>query len=119
MFGGFGAWHMAIADLAKLWNVFEISKPNHVWSYDFVADRTHDGKAFRMLCIIDESTREALAIGVARKLKATYVIEALCYLFILRGGSRARSLSSVDPDQDRSWLWSVAFDLVNELNGWN
>lgn len=94
-------------------------RPNHVWSYDFVADRTHDGKAFRMLCIIDEFTREALAIGVARKLKATYVIEALCYLFILRGGSRARSLSSVDPDQDRSWLWSVAFDLVNELNGWN
>lgn len=60
-------------------------RPNHVWSYDFVADRTHDGKAFRMLCIIDEFTREALAIGVARKLKATDVIEALCDLFILRG----------------------------------
>ena len=38
-------------------------RPNHVWSYDFVADRTHDGKAFRMLCIIDEFTRESLAIG--------------------------------------------------------
>lgn len=45
-------------------------RPNHVWSYDFVADRTHDGKAFRMLCIIDEFTRESLAIRVARKLKA-------------------------------------------------
>ena len=33
-------------------------RPNHVWSYDFVADRTHDGKAFRMLCIIDEFLRE-------------------------------------------------------------
>src|SRR5450755_192630 len=56
--------------------------PNHVWSYDFVEDRTHDGKAFRMLCIIDEFTRESLAIRVARKLKATDVIEALCELFV-------------------------------------
>ncbi len=60
-------------------------RPNHVWSYDFVAERTHDGKAFRMLCIIDEFTREALAIRVARKLKATDVIDALCDLFLLRG----------------------------------
>jgi putative transposase len=34
---------------------------NHVWSYDFVMDRTHDGKAFRMLTVIDEFTREWLA----------------------------------------------------------
>ena len=60
-------------------------RPNHVWSYDFVADRTHEGKAFRMLCIIDEFTREALTIRVARKLKATDVIDALADLFILRG----------------------------------
>ncbi len=60
-------------------------RPNHVWSYDFVADRTHDGKAFRMLCIIDEFTREALAIRVDRKIKSADVIEALADLFILRG----------------------------------
>jgi transposase InsO family protein len=60
-------------------------RPNHVWSYDFVADRTHDGKAYRMLCIIDEFTREALAIRVARRLNSTDVIEALCDLFIVRG----------------------------------
>lgn len=60
-------------------------RPNHVWSYDFVADRTHDGKAYRMLCIIDEFTREALAIKVARRLNSTEVIAALCDLFILRG----------------------------------
>jgi len=41
----------------------------HVWSYDFVQDRTHDGKVFRMLCVIDEYTRECLAIRVERKLK--------------------------------------------------
>ena len=60
-------------------------RPNHVWSYDFVADRTHDGKAYRMLCIIDEFTREALAIRVARRLSSTDVIVALCDLFIMRG----------------------------------
>jgi putative transposase len=58
---------------------------NHVWSYDFVADRTHDGKAYRMLCIIDEFTRECLAIEVARRLNSTNVISALCDLFITRG----------------------------------
>ncbi len=40
--------------------------PNHVWSYDFVEDRTHDGRKFRMLNIIDEFTRECLAIRVGR-----------------------------------------------------
>lgn len=60
-------------------------RPNHVWSYDFVADRTHDGRAYRMLCIIDEFTREALAVRVARRLNSTDVIEALCDLFIVRG----------------------------------
>jgi putative transposase len=43
---------------------------NHVWSYDFVEDRTHDGRGYRMLNALDESTHECLAISVARKLKA-------------------------------------------------
>jgi len=60
-------------------------RPNHVWSYDFVADRTHDGKALRILCIIDEFSRESLTTRVARKLKATDVIEALCEMFVSRG----------------------------------
>ena len=59
--------------------------PNHVWSYDFVEDRTHDGRKFRMLNVIDEFTHECLAIRVARKLKATDVIDVLSDLFILRG----------------------------------
>ncbi len=41
---------------------------NHVWAYDFVEDRTRDGRKFRMLCVVDEFTREALTIRVARKL---------------------------------------------------
>ena len=59
--------------------------PNHVWSYDFVQDRTHNGRSFRMLNIIDEFTRECLTIRIGRKLKAVDVIDTLSDLFILRG----------------------------------
>jgi transposase InsO family protein len=57
---------------------------NHVWSYDFVEDRTHEGRKMRMLNIIDEFTHECLAIRVARRLKSIDVIDALSDLFILR-----------------------------------
>jgi transposase InsO family protein len=60
-------------------------RPNHVWSYDFVEDRTHEGRKFRMLNVLDEFTRECLAIRVDRKLKSTDVIDVLSELFILRG----------------------------------
>jgi putative transposase len=58
---------------------------NHVWSYDFVEDRTHDGRKYRTLNVIDEFTRESLAIRVKRKLNSTDVIDVLSDLFILRG----------------------------------
>jgi putative transposase len=58
---------------------------NHVWSYDFVQTRTHEGRAFRMLTIMDEFTRECLAIDVARKLTSEDVLERLSDLFIRRG----------------------------------
>jgi len=58
---------------------------NHVWSYDFVEDRTHDRRKYRMLNLIDEFTHECLAIRVARRLRAIDVIDMLCDLFILRG----------------------------------
>ena len=58
---------------------------NHVWSYDFVHCRTDDGRAFRTLNIIDEYSRECLAIRVDRKLNSGNVIDALSDLFILRG----------------------------------
>ncbi len=60
-------------------------RANHVWAYDFVEDRTRDGRRFRMLCVVDEFTREALAIRVARKLGSDEVIDTLADLFILRG----------------------------------
>jgi putative transposase len=43
---------------------------NHVWSYDFVEDRTHNGRKYRMLNVIDEFTRECIAIRVNRRLRA-------------------------------------------------
>ena len=58
---------------------------NHVWSYDFVEDRTHEGKKYRMLNLIDEFTHECLAIRVDRRLKSIDVIDVLSDLFILRG----------------------------------
>ncbi|SDA35295.1 HTH-like domain-containing protein [Methylobacterium sp. UNC378MF] len=58
---------------------------DHVWSYDFVEARTHDGRKFRMLNVVDEFTRECLAIRVARKLKGADVIDVLSDLFMLRG----------------------------------
>lgn len=61
------------------------SHRNHVWSYDFVAERTSDGRALRMLNIIDEFTRECLAIRVERHIEAMDVIETLAHLFITKG----------------------------------
>jgi len=61
------------------------SSKNHVWSYDFVHGRTHDGRAFRILNIIDEFTRECLTIKVARRLRSKDVLEALGTLFTHRG----------------------------------
>ena len=60
-------------------------RPRHVWAYDFVEDRTRDGRRFRMLCVVDEFTREALAIRVGRRLTSADVIDALADLFIRHG----------------------------------
>jgi transposase InsO family protein len=60
-------------------------RPNHVWSYDFVEDRTHNGRKFRLLNVIDEFTRECLCIRIDRRLRSTDVIDVLSDLFILRG----------------------------------
>ncbi|WP_407696109.1 IS3 family transposase [Sphingobium soli] len=59
--------------------------PGHVWAYDFVEGRTHDGRKFRILTIIDEASRECLALVVARQLKHEDVLAALADLFISRG----------------------------------
>lgn len=58
---------------------------NHVWSYDFMTERTHDGRAFRILNILDEYTRECLDITVERQILSHQVIERLAHLFITKG----------------------------------
>ncbi|WP_310106425.1 IS3 family transposase [Sphingomonas sp. BE138] len=59
--------------------------PGHVWAYDFVEERTHDGRKFRILTIIDEASRECLALVVSRQLRHEDVLAALADLFIERG----------------------------------
>lgn len=58
---------------------------NHVWSYDFVADRTHDGRPLRILTVIDEYSRECLALVVERRLQSDDVLYCLAELFVKHG----------------------------------
>jgi putative transposase len=60
-------------------------RKNHVWSYDFMAARTQDGRAFRILTVLDEYTRESLSITVARRITAQEVIYQLAELFLEKG----------------------------------
>jgi transposase InsO family protein len=67
-------------------------RPNHVWAYDLVQDRTHDGRVLRMLVVVDEFSRECLAIRVGRRLGSDEVLEVLAGLFVERGApERVRS----------------------------
>jgi putative transposase len=58
---------------------------NHIWSYDFLQDRTADGRGLRLLAVVDEYTRECLAIEVARRLNSQDVLTVLAQLFVERG----------------------------------
>ncbi len=81
-------------------------RPNHVWSYDFVHGRTHDSRSFRMPAIIDESTRECLAIDVAGKLNHDDVLERLAWLMVTRGVPghiRSDNSSEFTAKQVRDW----------------
>ena len=56
---------------------------HHVWAYDFVAERTHDGRPVKILALVDEYSRECLALVVARQLRSTDVLETLAEAKIL------------------------------------
>jgi putative transposase len=58
---------------------------NHVWSWDFVMDRTNDGRAIKILTLIDEYTREALAIYVVRRIRAADVVDIFADVMVERG----------------------------------
>jgi len=80
---------------------------NHVWTYDFVTDRTTNGQAIRMLTVLDEHTRECLAIKVRRKLTSYDVIEQLADLMVERGTPdyiRSDNGPEFTADVIRGWL---------------
>ena len=58
---------------------------NHVWAYDFMSERTHDGRPFRILTVLDEFSRECLAIIAERKLQSDDVLSCLTELFVKHG----------------------------------
>ena len=84
--------------------------PNHIWSYDFVMDRTQDGRAFRMLTVIDEYSRRCLAIKVARKLRSEDVLAVLSDLFLVHGvpeNIRSDNGSEFTAYRVREWLHTL------------
>ena len=85
-------------------------RPNHVWSYDFVMERTQDGKTFRMLTVLDEFTRECLAIHVARRIRSDDVLHLLTDLFSDRGppdNIRSDNGSEFTARAVRAWLGRI------------
>jgi transposase InsO family protein len=83
---------------------------NHVWSYDFVQDRTHDGRKFRMLTVIDEFTRVCLAIVVARRLNSDDVLRCLTELFVRYGPPdhvRSDNGAEFTANAVRAWLGRI------------
>jgi len=81
--------------------------PKHVWSYDFMEDRTHNGVKFRILNILDEFTRECLAVRVGRSLTHQIVIDVLTELFFVHGVPvhiRSDNGSEFTAKRVRAWL---------------
>jgi len=88
---------------------------NHVWAYDFVQARTHDGRAFRMLTVIDEFTRENLAIEVGRRLRSDDVLHLLAELFVRHGAPdhiRSDNGSEFTAKAVRGWLGKVGVETL-------
>jgi transposase InsO family protein len=86
-----------------------------VWSYDFVAARTHDGRPLRMLTVIDEYSRECLAIVVDRRLSADDVLHCLTKLFITQGTPehiRSDNGSEFTATAVRVWLGRVGVQTL-------
>jgi transposase InsO family protein len=92
-------------------------RPNHVWSYDFLEERTNEGCKLRLLNIIDEFTHECLAIRVSRRLKSIDVIDVLSDLFILRGiPEHIRSDNVLSEDARALFRQQVSFAGVTPVD---
>ena len=83
---------------------------DHVWSYDFAMARTHDGRALKMLTVMDEYTRECLAIDVARRIRSDDVLSRLTSLFVYRGAPgyiRSDNGAEFTAKAVREWLGRI------------
>lgn len=88
---------------------------NHVWSYDFVAERTHDGRPLRILTVIDEYSRECLALVVERKLRSDDVLCCLTELFVRHGAPehiRSDNGSEFTAKVVRQWLMRLGVQTL-------
>ena len=88
---------------------------NHVWSYDFVHERTSDGRAIRMLTVIDEFTRECLAIHVGRQMDSNEVLYKLSELFIEHGipeNIRSDNGPEFIAERLRKWLFNLCVNTA-------
>lgn len=88
---------------------------NHVWSYDFVSDRTHDGRSVKMLTVIDEYSRECLAIVTERSLKSDDVLDCLTEMFIRHGAPeyiRSDNGSEFTAKVVRQWLSHIGVQTL-------
>ena len=86
-----------------------------MWAYDFVHARTHDGRALQLLTIVDEYTRECLAIDLARRLNSEDVLERLAWLFVTRGVPehlRSDNGAEFTAQAVRSWLAKVGVETL-------
>jgi transposase InsO family protein len=93
-------------------HIRKASKANEVWAVDFVSDRTCDGKSLKMLTVLDEFTREALAIEVERSMGAAGVRKVLSRLFIKRGAP-----AFVRSDNGGEFSGRVLEDAMREVGG--
>ena len=83
---------------------------NHVWAYDLMVARTHDGRPLQLLTVVDEHTRQCLAIKVARRIRADDVLSSLTELFVTHGSPahlRADNGPEFTNRAVRTWLGRV------------
>jgi putative transposase len=88
---------------------------NHVWSYDFVEAQTHDGRKLRLMTLIDEFTRECLAIRVARQINSFGVLETMADVMLMRGVPehiRSDNGAEMTAKVVRGWLTQVGANTL-------
>ena len=94
--------------------------PNHIWSIDFVHDKLSNGRAYKMLTVLDEYTREALSVAVGAKMGSAEVLEAL-YPLLLRRGKPAYIRSDNGPEfaaaPFQDWLRRVGIQPIRIYPG--